>query len=142
MEFEVFEEIAARTREEKPLLFELEHDRVPTEEEIMAFQDRHQILLPEKYRRFLQAFGGGFFGYANVYSLDQNSSFYILRNNPDQLGDLLFVADNGCGDYYAFRMEGRRCGEEIVFCDHETGAAQDTGFGDILEYLVKTGLGQ
>ena len=141
MDFEAFEKTVQTAKAKNPLLFELEHDRIPTAEEAVAFQRQYQIVLPEKYIQFLLHFGGGYFGYANIYSLDKNSCFFILNHNPAIRKDLLFMADNGCGDYYAFRMEGGSCKEEIVFCDHENHTVQDTDFSDVLEYLAKTGLG-
>ncbi len=111
-------------------------------ETIINFQKQHKIILPEKYIQFLLSFGGSYFGYANIYSLDENSSFFIFNHNPAIIKDLLFIADNECGDYYAFRVQDDKCSEEIVFYDHEDNAIKDTDFSDVLEYLVKTGLNQ
>jgi hypothetical protein len=66
--------------------------------------------------------------------------FFIFNRNPATVNDLLFMSDNGCGDYYAFHVEGGRCSEKILFCDHEDNTVRDTGFSDVFEYLVKTGL--
>ena len=111
-------------------------------ETIINFQKQHKIILPEKYIQFLLSFGGGYFGYTNIYSLDENSSFFIFNHNPAIIKDLLFIADNECGDYYAFRVQDDKCSEEIVFYDHEDNAIKDTDFSDVLEYLVKIGLNQ
>ncbi|MCI8440891.1 MAG: SMI1/KNR4 family protein [Oscillospiraceae bacterium] len=142
MDLEAFREIVNRARTKKPWLFELEHDSIPTVEDIIAFQKQHKIIFPEKFIWFISNFGGGYFGYANIYSLDRNSCFFIFNHNSSIVKDLLFVADNGCGDYYAFRIENNRCSEEIVFYDHETNVVQNTAFSDVLEYLVKIGLNQ
>ena len=124
------------------MLLELEHDNIPTMEEVIAFQEQHQIVLPEKYIQFILNFGGGYFGCANIYSLDKNSDFFIFKHNPSIVKDILFMADNGCGDYYAFRVEDGKCREDIIFYDHEDNSVQDTTFSDVLEYLVKIGLNQ
>ena len=124
MDFKVFKEVVKKVQIKTPFLFELGHDNIPTAEDIIAFQKQHKILFPEKYIQFLSNFGGGYFGYTNIYSLPS----------------LLFIADNGCGDYYAFRIQNSRCSEEIVFYDHENGTVQNTDFSDVLEYLVKIGL--
>lgn len=142
MDFETFKEVIKKAKAEKPLLFTLGHDNIPTIESIIDFQKQHQIILPPKYIQFLFGFGGGYFGYANIYSLDKDSYFFILKHNPAIIKDLLFVADNGCGDYYAFCIEEGKCGEKIVFYDHDDNTIKDTGFSDILEYLVKIGLNQ
>ncbi len=140
MDFEMFKEHIINAKAKNPLLFELEPDNIPTMEEVIAFQKQYQIILPQKYIQFLLSFGGGYFGYANIYSLDKNSCFFICHHNPAIVNDLLFIADNGCGDYYAFRIEGGKCRDEIVFCDHEYDTVQGTDFSDVLEYLIKIGL--
>lgn len=142
MDFETFREVVKKAKTEKPLLFELEHDNIPTMKDVIVFQEQYQIVLPEKYIQVLLNFGGGYFGYANIYSLDKDSDFFIFNYNQVKVADLLFIADNGCGDSYAFRMEGNKCSEEIVFYDHESNIVQDTDYSDVLEYLAKEGLHQ
>jgi hypothetical protein len=142
VDFQTFNKIIKRVKAKEPLLFELEHDDIPAMETIINFQKQHKIILPEKYIQFLLSFGGGYFGYANIYSLDENSYFFIFNHNPAIIKDLLFIADNECGDYYAFRVQDNKCSEEIVFYDHEDNSIKDTDFSNVLEYLVKTGLNQ
>lgn len=142
MNFITFQKSIKKAKTENPLLFVLEHDAIPTMDDIIAIQKQLQIVLPEKYIQFLLNFGGGYFGYANIYSLDKNSDFFIFKHSPAIMKDLLFVADNGCGDFYAFRIEGGKCMEEIVFFDHESNATKDTIFSDVLDYLIKIGLNQ
>lgn len=141
MDFENFMEIVENIRTKYPHFLELEHDKIPTMEDVIAFQKQYQIILPEKYIQFLLNFGGGYFGTAIIYSLDKNSYFSIYNHNPAKVEDLLFMADNECGDYYAFQIENSKCSERIVFYDHDSNAIeQGTEFSDIFEYLVKTGL--
>ena len=142
MDFEIFKEAIQKTKTKEPLLFELEHDNIPTMEEVIAFQKQHQIVFPKKYIQFLLNFGGGYFGYANIYSLDKKSVFFIINHNTAIVKALLIMADNGCGDYYAFRVAEGKCREEIVFYDHEDNTVQDTAFSDVLEYLLKIGFNQ
>ena len=111
MDFKVFKEVVKKVQIKTPFLFELGHDNIPTAEDIIAFQKQHKILFPEKYIQFLSNFGGGYFGYTNIYSLDRDSHFFVFNHNPSILEDLLFIADNGCGDYYAFRIQNSRCSE-------------------------------
>ena len=141
MDFARFTEIVGNVKTKHPHFFEFKHDKIPTMEDVLAFQEQYQIILPEKYIQFLLNFGGGYFGFAIIYSLDKDSYFSIYKHNPDRVKDLLFIADNECGDYYAFQIENGRCREEIVFYDHDNNAVeQGTVFPDIFEYLVKTGL--
>lgn len=140
MEFITFNEIVNKTKIEAPILFSLEHDVIPSEEDILKFEEQHNIQLTEKYKQFLLKYGGGFFGYANLYSLDEDSSFYLLNYNDIPLTNILCVADNGCGDYYALKIVETKCQDAILFCEHDTGLLCDTKFFDIFEYLVSVGL--
>ena len=140
MDFDTFKEIVGTVKTKYPHFFELEHDKIPTMKDVIAFQEQYQISLPEKYIQFLLNFGCGYFGSAIVYSLDKNSYFSIYSHNPAKVENLLFMADNECGDYYAFRIENGKCREEIVFYDHDSNAIEEAGFSDVFEYLVKTGL--
>ena len=47
-------------------------------------------------------YGGGYFGYANIYSLDIDSNFYLLKHNNLPFEKFIRIADNGCGDHYLF----------------------------------------
>lgn len=140
MEFDTFQSIVEKAKVEQPLLFELEHDNIPQIEEISDFQKQYQIQLPKKYIQFLLNYGGGYFGYANIYSFDQNSDFFLPAHNKRELERFLCIADNGCGDDYAFLIEDGQCRDEVVFYDHDDRKAYHTEFSDILEYLVKEGL--
>lgn len=142
MEFNTFQCIVEKAQVECPLLFELEHDNIPHLEEILEFQKQHQIQLPKKYIRFLLNYGGGYFGYANIYSLDKNSYFYLPNHNEKVLEKFLYIADNECGDYYALPIEQGKCKEAVVFYNHDDDEIYSTEFADILEYLVKLGLKQ
>lgn len=140
MEIHTFQHIVEKTKAECPLLFALDHDRIPYLDEILAFQKQYEIQLPEKYIYFLLHYGGGYFGYANIYSFDQNSDFYLLNHNEKVLDQFLYIADNGCGDSYAFPIQQGKCEETVVFYQHDNHKIYLTEFSDILEYLVKIGL--
>lgn len=140
MDFKTFESIVKTVKKECPLLFELDRDRIPSMEEVLAFQERYQVQLPERYIQFLLHYGGGYFGYANIYSLDSESCFYLGNFNEPGAEPLLYIADNECGDYYAFPIRQGRCQDEVVLYDHDQREIQQTEYSDILDYLVKTGL--
>ena len=83
MDFDTFKEIVGTVKTKYPHFFELEHDKIPTMKDVIAFQEQYQISLPEKYIQFLLNFGGGYFGSAIVYSLDKNSYFSIYSHGAD-----------------------------------------------------------
>lgn len=143
MEYSEFIEIVERVKKQKPLLFGLGFDNAPDREEIVCFEEKYGIVLPDKYKRFIMEYGGGYFGFANIYSLDESSDFYIMhpRNNSgNMIGGLLHIADNGCGDYYAFGITNGRCDDTVLFCEHDGGGAVTCRYSDVLEYLVSEGL--
>lgn len=140
MDFHTFKSIVEKTKTEHTVLFALEHDAVPDMKDVLDFQQKYRIWLPEKYIQFLTNYGGGYFGYANIYSLDPDSYFYLGKHNKTVLDKLLFFADNECGDSYAFRIEDGKCDDAVAFYDHEKKKICDTEFCDIFEYLIKTGL--
>lgn len=140
MDFNTFKCIVEKAKVECPLLFELDHDEIPQMEDIVAFQKQHHLQLPKKYIQFLSNYGGGYFGYANIYSFDKNSYFYLCNHNENKPASFLYVADNECGDYYAFPVENGKCQDRVVLLNHENSQVCSTEFSDILEYLVKVGL--
>lgn len=94
----------------------------------------------EQIAQIISVFGGGYFGFSNIYSLDSESDFYILNNQRDVPENYIAIADNGCGDYYVIRTENGYCQKKIFFYEHEAQQIEDTEFMDIFEFLVAVGL--
>lgn len=140
MNYQEFQNIVEEKKKQKPILFQLEHDKIFTPEEIDDFQKKNNITLPETYCSFLAEYGGGYFGYANIYSLDSNSDFYLLAHRQFPKQEFLPMADNECGDYYVFKVENQNCLNKLYFYDHETGEIHNTPYENVLEYLVQAGL--
>lgn len=140
MEYEVFERIVDDYKCRKPILFGLEQDEVCSAEQIGDFENILQIEFSEKYKQFLMSFGGGYFGHANVYSLDKKSNFYLLIHNDVPVGNYLRIADNECGDYYMLNVDNKKCLDQLFIYEHETKTIRTTEYADILEYLIKVGL--
>lgn len=140
MKFSDFNNIVDKYKMEKPILFGLENDKIVSVYEIEQFEDKNKIEFPDKYKELLKKYGGGYFGYANVYSLDVESDFYVLKHNEFPIDKYLKIADNGCGDYYIFCVEEGRCLESLYFYEHDTGGISKTEYADIFEYLVNVGL--
>lgn len=140
MEISEFNEIVDNIKIQNPILFGLEHDTIPSENDIKEYEKQNGVQLTEKYKQFLLKYGGGFFGYANIYSLDKESTFYIVNHNPCPLKNILHIADNECGDFYSLKIVDGICQDAIVFYDHEIDKISDTEFSDIFEFLIKVGL--
>ena len=59
MNFLDFNTIVDKCKREKSILFGLENDKIVNIYEIDKFEDENKIKLPEKYKHFLQRYGGG-----------------------------------------------------------------------------------
>lgn len=140
MEIREFNEIVGNVKIKNPILFGLGHDTIPSENDIIEYEKQNNVQLTEKYKQFLLKYGGGFFGFQNIYSLDKQSDFYIANHNSYPLGTILNIADNGCGDYYSLKIINGICQDAIVFYDHEIDKISDTEFSDIFEFLTNVGL--
>lgn len=142
MEFTDFKKRVDIIKKKKPLLFGLEHDYIPNMNQIDLWEQQNHIWLPEKYISFLLTYGGGYFGYTTIYSLDTNSDFYILNQNPTPIKKYINISDNGCGDYYMFYVTDNKCQDSILFYYHDSKKVISTNYSDILEYLLTVGLNE
>ncbi len=140
MDYKLFKDIVEEVKNKKPVLFALESDEIPSQADIDAFEKENGITLPQKYKEFILEFGGGYFGFANIYSLDKSSAFYLLKHNNLPFKKYLKIADNGCGDYYVLKIENAVFKDKIYLYNNEENSIYETEYTDILEYLVKVGL--
>ena len=95
-----------------------------TEEQVRDAEGKLNIHFPEELRNFLYEMNGDHF---LCFSTDS-----VVRNNlrlrrdvapiyPD-LNGFLFIAENGCGDYYGYRIEnGSISSTSIYIWEHEEG---------------------
>jgi len=140
MNYNDFRELANEIKSKKPILFELEHDEILSLEDMRFYEEENGFRLPENYRLFLSEFGGGYFGFTTIYSLDENSDFCILKHRRSVPENYLPISDNGCGDYYMLKICNGQCSDELYFWNHSTDNIEKCGFTDVLEYLLETGL--
>ena len=52
MDFETFRKAIKKEKTEKPILFELEHDDIPTMKDVIAFHKQYQIFYQRSTYRF------------------------------------------------------------------------------------------
>lgn len=135
-----FIDIVEQVKKSKPILFELEHDKCVSENEIVCFESANSMILPIEYKQFVLEFGGGYFGFVNMYSLDLDSSFYLLANQNGIPDGYLAISDNGCGDYYVIKFNTGNVASKVMFFEHESQKIVETDYEDIYEYLVVEGL--
>ena len=129
-----------QVKAKKPILFALETDTSPSIDKIEDFEKIYRMVLPEKYKLFIIEFGGGYFGYANIYSLDNSSNYFIMKHKSFVPNGYLPIADNGCGDFYVLKCNGEYCSDKIYYYTHDSQEITETAYHDILEYLLDVGL--
>lgn len=143
MDFKAFRELVEKTMSDHPVWFGIESDESPTDTMIAEAEKRLSVELPEDYKNFINAYGGGYFAFSNVYSLEVGSDWNLVDVNYkyDTLrkGFVLF-SENGAGDFYGFKVESDGCKSEIYFFDHEVEIWQETSYSNLFEYLKKTAL--
>lgn len=130
------------TKKKKPLLFDLEHDNVAKEVDIKENEKYYGISFPESYKKFLMNFGGGYFGYIVVYSLEKGGMFYlqdyVSLSSIEEFG-MLPVTDLETGDYIGFDIENNMCTENLVIWLHEEMKKEKLNI-DFYELLISMGL--
>lgn len=130
------------TLKKKPLLFQLEHDDVANEENIKESEKHYGISFPESYKKILMNYGGGYFGYIVLYSLDKSGMFclqdYVSLSMIEEFG-MLPVVDLETGDYIGFDITNNKCTENLVIWKHEEKNKIDLDV-DFYEILINLGL--
>ena len=138
-----FDEIVQEYETRNPFWFEGEREPIVTEHDLATFEKLALCILPENFRYFVMNHGTGDFAFVFVLSIrdGENSILEQCKYLGEQATKYLPVSDNGCGDYYAFRVEAGSCSNELFFLDHEQNyAASKSGYADFLDYVVEVGL--
>lgn len=133
--------IHQRYQSEKPKLFLLvKPDPPATEEQINTVESEIGVLLPSDYRAFLADFGGGMFGFTNVFSGYKDSDFFLPCRNKEASkylpGDLLAFSDDQVGGFYVFKVLNGKAQESIYYWNSDGGLV-NTDFADLFEFVAR-----
>jgi hypothetical protein len=112
MDLTHFHDQVAQVRRDFPAWFMLEPDEYPGQDALELAERRLGVVLPTDYLSFVSEFGDGDFALSVVYSVDPQSDMNIVaKNEVEWLDHTTFIAisDNGVGDYYGYRVNGRTC---------------------------------
>lgn len=142
MNKEEFEEMMQIVKNKNPRLFDLELDCKPKSDDFDLLEKYYKIVFPRSYKEFLLKYGGGYFAYIVVYSLDTKSPFYVKNNVSFK-----FVKDNHffpiidfeTGDLAGFKIDNGICKDIIVLYNHEDKTLSDTKL-NFYDALGKYGL--
>ena len=114
-----------------------------TAEEITGVEREMAIAFPDKYKAFMMRYGGGIFGFVELFPLAPvPSGADDLRTvNDREFADRRFVAiaPAGTGDHWGFPVIDGRCSEQVWFHFHDAGGDELVA-ADILEFVAERGL--
>ena len=141
MTLEDFRKTHQRYQREKPKLFLLvEPDSVATSEQLGEVEREIEVKLPSKYRAFLSEFGGGTFGFTNVFSVDPGGDYYLPNRREEASSylpkGLLPFSDDFAGGLYVFKVEDGEAQKSIYYWNSDGGLVA-TEFADILDFIAR-----
>jgi len=142
MTFAEFASMVERLKVSRPQWFELDSDPPATIDQVQAAERSLGVEFPVEYVSFLQRYGGGYFAFGNVFSVDEASDWsVVVRNREGGFVDrgFLAVSDNGVGDCYGFPIHGKLCMSQIAFWDHETSQVSPL-YDGFVDFLVAVAL--
>lgn len=141
LSFAQLEEMIAAKKEKRAWQFEGERDAVLTSDQISEIERKRGILFPPAYREFLMNHGAGEFVFGHVYSPAEESGWSLWKEfsfMPNHGGAIIPFSDNGCGDYYCFRVFAGRCAERVVWADHEQSyEISDSEYEDFRDFVAR-----
>jgi hypothetical protein len=136
MDFTSFQRKVTNLKALKPVWFGLDSDSPATEAEIEAAESALGVALPTAYKSFVREFGGGYFGFGNVFSVSESEWNIVRRNDEITIPGFIAISDNEAGDHYGFRVSGGACEDRVYVWDHEEPSeVKATDYEDMLELL-------
>lgn len=143
VDFEFFKNEVKQAQQNHPLWFGMESDQKATDPIIADAEAKLSTKLPDDYKKFIYEYGGGYFAFSNVYSLEIGSDWNLIDVNnkyADIRGEHLLISENGLGDFYGFKITSGVCESKIYFYDHEIQSWQLSPYGNLFEYLKASAL--
>lgn len=95
--------------------------------------------LPESYIHFCKEYGGGYFGFTIIHSLDENGEWFIgnvMKEFSYYLPkDLIPFSDDQCGGFYCFKVNNQLITESIYYID-SAGLIEKCSYPDFFYFLI------
>ncbi|QPB85097.1 SMI1/KNR4 family protein [Pseudoalteromonas rubra] len=143
MDFDAFKELVEKTKNDHPIWFGMESDESPDNEALAEAEDKLGAKLPVDYKNFILEYGGGYFAFSNVFSLERRSDWNLVDLNEKykaiRNGHLL-ISENSSGDFYGFRLVDGVFEPRIYFYDHEVETWEESPYSNLFDYLEKFAL--
>jgi len=138
-----FINIVDKKNKENPFLFE-GRDIVATEEDIQETEVKLGIILPQAYRDFVKKYGGGDFGYIDIFSANKKGYWYIVKHNQDFKHylpkDFIAISDDQTGGYYGYKIVNHQCDEQVCYWHYDGGFDSKVVYSNIFEFIIDVGL--
>jgi hypothetical protein len=140
MDFQAFRTLVEDIASKNPRFFppedlEFSHE-LPLLADVVAAEEALGVKFPQDYIDYSLHFGSEVFAeMLNIYSVLPDLGSYIVNYTSDIEG-FLPVSDNGCGDYYGYRVVDGKCEPQILWWDHEIRKLSDPDIGNLFDYLV------
>ena len=141
MNFKEFCECVCETEEKHPNWFALNSDPPADINKIHEVESKLKVKLPEKYKQFLNKFGGGEFAFVNIFSVEPLSDYNVaLQNSKWQIENFVSISDDQTGGIYGYKIEAGQLSEKIHFWSFDECCFENTIYDDIFEFIVRCGL--
>jgi hypothetical protein len=139
-----FMRIVDEKKKSNPFWFEDESDSKADQNQILDAETRLGVKLPHKYMDFVKTFGGGYFAFTNIFSVNSNGEWFIVGKNEEARNylpdDFIAISDDEVGGMYGYVVHGGVCGEEVYCWDNDSCSVSEKMYGDLFEYIVAVGL--
>ena len=141
MNINTFNKKVEQVRAKQPIWFALKSDNIQNKLICDKVEQKLKAKLPIEYKDFILQYGGGYFGFTSIYSLDPDSDWNIVKMNQLYLhSKFIIFSDNGVGDVYGFKIVNEECESEVYFFDHECNEWSLTEYKNLFAYLYEVGL--
>jgi hypothetical protein len=117
----------------------LESDSKIIQKDIQFVERDIGCKLPKKYIDFCSLFGGGYFGFTIIHSMDRQSDWYIdtvfKKFKPYLPNDYIPFSDDQTGGLYCFRVIDNIASDKVFYID-SNGEVLNTEYADCLDYIA------
>ena len=144
MDLHEFSKIVDQKKKDHPSWFEGETDSLENGSNIRNAEVALGLVLPETYKLFFKYYGGGYFAFTNIFSVDNDGEWNIVDKNDEAKSYLpqnfVAISDDETGGLYGYVTVEGKCREGICYWDHDCGEIGGPVYEDVFEYVVAVGL--
>ncbi len=139
-----FNTIVRQKKKDNPFWFEDEHEILAADDSIKNAENQLSVILPDTYKQFVKYYGGGYFAFTNIFSVDENGEWYIVEKNYDARSYLpnnfIAISDDETGGFYGYNVVDGKCNEDVFYWDHDSATIGDKLYKNVFEYITMVGL--